>query len=360
MKTNTKMALLILIALFISSLSALHFARWDTNMGSFTAELYDELVPITAYNFINLTNAGFYNGLIFHRVISNFVIQDGCPNGTGTGGPGYTIQDEFHPGLNHNQAGILAMARTSAPNSAGSQYYFTLSPQPHLNGGYAVFGKVVQGLDVVLDIGTVPTNASGLPNSPVVIESLSILDLIIGEETPSSAETVLCDAGEELMFIVEAYSTNSPISYTWIIDDVEHPGDFILETSFSPGLHTLQCVLTTADWSHTIEWAIEASGSYIAVDQSPQIASLTVYPNPFNPQTKISFSLTDAANTRLGVYNSKGQLVRSLLHADLREGSHSSIWDGRDNHGNPVSSGVYYARLSNPATRRSIKMILMK
>lgn len=90
--------------------SARIFARWHTSMGSFTAELYDELVPITANNFRDLANAGFYNNLIFHRVIDGFMIQDGCPRGNGTGGPGYTIQDEFYPGLLHNHAGVLAMA----------------------------------------------------------------------------------------------------------------------------------------------------------------------------------------------------------------------------------------------------------
>ncbi|MDD2596640.1 MAG: peptidylprolyl isomerase, partial [Candidatus Cloacimonetes bacterium] len=123
------LSLLLCVFLLIPGLlSARIFARWHTSMGSFTAELYDEIVPITAHNFRDLANAGFYNNLIFHRVIEGFVIQDGCPYGTGTGGPGYTIPDEYSPLLNHNEAGILSMARTSAPNSAGSQYFFTLAP----------------------------------------------------------------------------------------------------------------------------------------------------------------------------------------------------------------------------------------
>ena len=124
---------LILVFVFILSaaaLPALHFARWSTSMGSFTAHIYDQETPITSSNFIQLANSGFYNNLIFHRVVAGFVIQDGCPLGTGYGGPGWTIPLEIYPGFHHDQAGMLAMARSFNPNSAGSQYYFTLAPSP--------------------------------------------------------------------------------------------------------------------------------------------------------------------------------------------------------------------------------------
>lgn len=152
-------------------------AEWQTTMGMFRCELREDLVPITAGNFIDLTNARFYDGCIFHRVIDNFVIQDGDPTGTGEGGPGYTIPDEFHPSLTHNEPGVLSMAN-AGPNTGGSQYFITLTPQPHLNGLHAVFGKVVVGMDVVQAIGDVPTDTNDRPIVPVVIDSLRILGTV--------------------------------------------------------------------------------------------------------------------------------------------------------------------------------------
>ncbi len=118
--------------------------------GSFYIELYPEKAPITVDNFLKLTKKGFYNGLIFHRVIPGFVAQTGDPTGTGRGGPGYTIKDEFND-LKHTR-GAVGMAKTSQPNSAGSQFYICFQPQPHLDGRYTVFGYVIKGMDVVDNI----------------------------------------------------------------------------------------------------------------------------------------------------------------------------------------------------------------
>ncbi len=115
--------------------------------GSFYIELYPEKAPITVDNFLKLTKKGFYNGLMFHRVIPGFVAQTGDPTGTGRGGPGYTIKDEFND-LKHTR-GAVGMAKTQAPNSAGSQFYICFQPQPHLDGRYTVFGYVIKGMDVV-------------------------------------------------------------------------------------------------------------------------------------------------------------------------------------------------------------------
>ncbi len=152
-------------------------AEWHTTMGDFRVELREDLVPITAGNFMDLTNANFYDGCIFHRVIDTFVIQDGDPTGTGEGGPGYTIPDEFHPDLRHDDAGILSMAN-AGPNTGGSQYFITLSPQPHLDDLHAVFGKVISGINVVQAIGDVPTDVNDRPLVDVVIDSLRILGII--------------------------------------------------------------------------------------------------------------------------------------------------------------------------------------
>ena len=125
------------------------------------AELYPDKAPNTVNNFISLASKGFYNGLTFHRVIPGFMIQGGCPEGTGMGGPGYEIDGEFSAnGFRQNdlihETGVLSMARTMAPNSAGSQFFIMVAPAPHLDGQYAAFGKVLEGAEVAIDISRVP------------------------------------------------------------------------------------------------------------------------------------------------------------------------------------------------------------
>ncbi|HAT97660.1 MAG: peptidylprolyl isomerase [Acidaminococcaceae bacterium] len=148
--------------------------RFTTNKGVFVAQMFEEKAPLTTKNFIELTEKGFYDGLIFHRVIDGFMIQGGCPNGTGTGGPGYRIKDEFGEGLLHDDEGILSMAN-AGPNTGGSQFFITLAPTPWLNGHHAVFGKIVEGMDVVREIGSVATNFQDRPLDPVVMEKVEVL-----------------------------------------------------------------------------------------------------------------------------------------------------------------------------------------
>lgn len=147
-----------------------------TSFGDFRVQLREDLMPITANNFIKLTSKGYYDATIFHRVVEDFVIQGGDPSATGSGGPGYTIMDEYHVDMTHDSAGVIAMAKTAAPNSAGSQFYFTLSPQPGLDGRYSVFGSCIQGLQVILDIGKVPVNGDDRPLSAVVVDSIRIVN----------------------------------------------------------------------------------------------------------------------------------------------------------------------------------------
>lgn len=145
----------------------------ETNMGNFEIELFPKIAPKTVKNFLDLTNKGFYNGLTFHRVIKGFVIQGGDPKGDGTGGPGYTIPAEFS-NLKH-ETGTVAMARRPNDiNSAGSQFYICLAPQPALDGQYTIFGKVISGLDVVMKIGDVPTTANDRPQTPVVMKRVYV------------------------------------------------------------------------------------------------------------------------------------------------------------------------------------------
>ncbi len=126
-------------------------ATFKTEKGDIAVELYADRAPLTVENFVNLARAGFYDGTTFHRVIRGFMAQGGDPTGTGTGGPGYTFDDEFHPSLRHDSAGILSMANAGAGTN-GSQFFITHGPTPHLDGRHSVFGKVTSGLDVLMSI----------------------------------------------------------------------------------------------------------------------------------------------------------------------------------------------------------------
>lgn len=123
-------------------------ATIDTNRGTIVLELFADQVPNTVGNFEKLANDGFYDGLKFHRVINDFMIQTGCPQGTGTGGPGYKFEDEFHADLKHDGPGVLSMAN-AGPNTNGSQFFITHVPCPHLDNRHSVFGKVLDGQDIV-------------------------------------------------------------------------------------------------------------------------------------------------------------------------------------------------------------------
>ena len=141
------------------------------------AELYPEIAPNTVKNFISIANKGFYDGLIFHRVIEGFMIQGGCPQGTGMGGPGYSIKGEFSQNgfqndLKHTE-GVLSMARSMMPNSAGSQFFIMHKTSPHLDGAYAAFGKVVEGMDVVNKIAETRTDYSDRPLKEQKIKSMT-------------------------------------------------------------------------------------------------------------------------------------------------------------------------------------------
>ena len=150
------------------------------------AELYPEIAPNTVNNFISLVKKGFYDGLIFHRVISGFMIQGGCPDGTGMGGPGYCIKGEFLQNgfpnsLNHTE-GVLSMARAMSPNSAGSQFFIMHKDAPHLDGAYAAFGKVIDGMENVNKIADVRTDYSDRPMKEQKIKAMTVETF--GEEYP--------------------------------------------------------------------------------------------------------------------------------------------------------------------------------
>lgn len=145
---------------------------------SVQVELYPDIAPNTVNNFISLVNKGYYDGLTFHRIISGFMIQGGCPDGTGTGGPGYSIKGEFamngvENNLKHTK-GVISMARSQMPNSAGSQFFIMHKDSPHLDGSYAAFGKVIEGMDVVDKIADTETNYNDSPLSPVIMKTVTV------------------------------------------------------------------------------------------------------------------------------------------------------------------------------------------
>jgi cyclophilin family peptidyl-prolyl cis-trans isomerase len=145
----------------------------QTSLGTMRAEIYQDKAPVTAKNFLTLVQKGFYDGLTFHRVIPGFMIQGGCPKGTGTGGPGYTIPDEFHPSLKHDGPGIFSMAN-AGPNTGGSQFFITVAPAPWLNGKHAIFGKLISGQDVAQKIVNVPRDGQDRPRTTVRIEKATV------------------------------------------------------------------------------------------------------------------------------------------------------------------------------------------
>lgn len=147
-------------------------ATLETSEGFVTFEFLHDKAPETCKNFISLAQDGFYDGLTFHRVIKGFMIQGGCPHGTGTGGPGYTIRAEFND--TKHAPGIVSMARSMDPDSAGSQFFICVDVHPHLDGQYTAFGTVTEGYDVVEKISTVATGPNNKPLTPVVIEKVTL------------------------------------------------------------------------------------------------------------------------------------------------------------------------------------------
>ncbi len=255
---------LITLALIViaSSISAQTQIDFYTTMGDFRIEVREDLMPITAGNFIDLVEADFYDGIIFHRVIAGFVVQGGDPLGTGFGGPGYTIMDEYHPEMNHDSTGVIAMAKTSAPNSAGSQFYFTLGPQNFLDGNYAVFGTCIENVEVIEEIGLVETNGNDAPLIDVVMDSVRIV------QSPSGLNLI------ESTILFEAYpnpfSDAVQISY-----ELNTPGQVELEIYDIQGRMVKswqESVFTTG--VHSFTWGGAGSES-ISVPLGPYYFTLT-------------------------------------------------------------------------------------
>jgi len=160
------------------------------NGDTMKAELYPEVAPNTVNNFISLVKKGFYDGLIFHRIISGFMIQGGDPDGTGMGGPGYSIKGEFsYNGVDNNlkhSRGVLSMARAQHPDSAGSQFFIMHANAPHLDGQYAVFGKLIEGEDVLDSIASVDTDWNDRPRKPQVMKTVTVETFGVDYDEPET------------------------------------------------------------------------------------------------------------------------------------------------------------------------------
>jgi cyclophilin family peptidyl-prolyl cis-trans isomerase len=146
----------------------------ETTMGDIYADLYAKEAPKTVENFVTLAKKGFYDGIIFHRVIPDFMIQTGDPTGTGMGDPGYKFADEFSPNLKHDKPGVFSMAN-SGPNTNGSQFFITEGPTPHLNNRHSVFGQVTEGMDVVKKIAAAPRDANDRPRQEIKMAKVTVL-----------------------------------------------------------------------------------------------------------------------------------------------------------------------------------------
>jgi cyclophilin family peptidyl-prolyl cis-trans isomerase len=261
--------IMILLAIGISTNTySQTVVQWYTSMGDFRAQLREDLVPVTAQNFIDLTNSQFYDDLIFHRVIIDFMIQDGCPIGNGTGGPGYTFDDEFHPDLRHDEPGILSMAN-SGPNTNGSQYFITVVPTAWLDDVHSIFGKIIDGMDIVYAISEVATNSNNKPLIDVVIDSIRVV-----EGDPDISVTAPL-AGSKW----NGFSDNE---ITW---DSEFVADVKIEFSSDNGLNWEDIIESTSANTRAYSW------------QSPDIISnecLIKISDATNPDV---FSITETPFT---------------------------------------------------------------
>jgi cyclophilin family peptidyl-prolyl cis-trans isomerase len=350
--------------IFISSIQAQSIAQWHTNMGDFKIMLREDLVPITAYNFIDLTNANFYDGLIFHRVIIDFMIQDGCPLGTGYGNPGYTIPDEFHDDLLYDEDGVIGMAN-AGPNTGGSQYFITVEPTPWLNYGYSAFGNVIEGMDVVYEISEVETtgpngNPPDRPLEPVVIDSIRIITPQLFGVTPEE-DFLYADIGDAVVFAV--LSNDPGLEYFWYVNDELQAESTFLFTYIctTDGLYEIRSEVSNGEYAYPTIWYVQV-GNTVSDDSTVDL-NHTLFqnePNPFNPITEIRYQLSSDTDVELTIYNTKGQMIKTLIDYHETSGTHSVIWNGVDDNDLEVPSGIYFYRLKTEGNSQIKKTLLLK
>lgn len=353
----------LLMTCLLMPLQAKSYAKWYTSMGDFLCILHEDLVPITANNFIDLARDNFYDDLIFHRVIDDFMIQDGCPLGTGTGGPGYVIPDEFHPDLLHDGPGVLSMAN-AGPNTGGSQYFITLEPTAWLNNHHSVFGHVIEGMEVVDAIGDVPTDDNDRPITPVEIDSIRVYDFqILGYFPEESSYSAPMGYLHYFQMLANGITPQFSPSITWTLNgEVLDTGIELFHTFDAPGNYDIVCTVSDGHNEISQTWSIVVEPSGTDEEALPALKSTLNgnRPNPFNPETVLNFTLAARQQVALGIYNVRGQLVTHLVEAIMDAGDHEVVWDGKDRSGRMVPGGVYYARFQCEDTSQVRKMVLLK
>jgi len=223
--------LLILLNISITIEAANPKAIVQTTMGNFTILLFQDKVPNTVNNFIKLVDKDFYNGIIFHRVIKDFMSQTGDPTGTGRGGCGYTFKDEFDPSLRHSKAGIVSMANRG-PDTNGSQFFITAVPTPHLDDKHSIFGEIIKGMDVCNKINSCEVGANDKPLKDIQIIKIDIIKEF-SETEKTLASKALIEADTLLKENYKLFQKESPETS---LDDIKNKGDlflFIWKINFS-------------------------------------------------------------------------------------------------------------------------------
>ncbi|MDD2331940.1 MAG: FlgD immunoglobulin-like domain containing protein, partial [Candidatus Cloacimonetes bacterium] len=235
-----------------------------------------------------------------------------------------------------------------------------LAPTPHLDGSYAIFGEIIEGLDVVMDIGEVPVDDNDRPLTPVNINSVDILDLIIGETMPPLGE-VENTPGAPLMFYIEAYGEN--LNYDWYLEDelLQSGQNFIFEHSFTQaGEFIVRCHVSSAEFQHDLIWQVNsASGLDEAALPEMEQTRFYVQPNPFMDSVTLSYEIKTPSQVELEIYNLKGQIVGRMENESKAVGSYQVIWDGKDCQGRKVPSGIYLAKLKAGRESRTHKIMVL-
>ncbi|MBN2892007.1 MAG: peptidylprolyl isomerase [Bacteroidales bacterium] len=270
-----------------------YYAEWSTSIGNFRAMLHNDIIPIATQNFINLAERNFYQDLIFHRVIEGFMIQDGCPLGNGMGDPGYEFDDEISPLLTHSFPGVLAMAN-AGPNTNGSQYYITVDETSWLDGGYTIFGRIVDGMDVVYAISEVATDGSDKPLVDVDIYSVTISDYLpnlainypIGGESFIEGDTVVIQWSSDYVADLKIeFSIDNGSSWESIIDSI--PADFSEFMWIVPADFSAECLIRVEDIQHASIISMLVVPFEIRV-KPVNVTRIELYegvtPNPENPE----------------------------------------------------------------------------
>jgi len=305
-------------AVFTISDKTIYFAEWNTSEGVIRAELRGDLVPTTVQNFINLSEKGFYTDLIFHRVIPNFMLQDGDPLGTGFGGPGYDFDDEFHPDLRHSFPGVLSMAN-SGPNTNGSQYFITTVPTTWLDDAHAVFGRVIDGMQVCYDIEELPRDGNNKPLEDVTL-TISIVEGVPAMSLQNPSANMKTEQGRlvniewDSDFTTDAkieFSSDNQQSWEVLTDSITACSE-----SFEwlvPEITSTECFIKITSLRNPANFTINSSAFEIRT-KPVQLARISffdnVLPHSENPKNLIMPGKT--AKFKVKALNSSGLDLNSL------------------------------------------------